>query len=56
MKSKTSKRYFYCRHCGNRFDSYYMAEICFDLDMQILNTDLSEHKKEVKSIMKQKTK
>jgi hypothetical protein len=36
MKSKTSHRYFYCRHCSKRFDSYAMAEICFELDMQIL--------------------
>jgi hypothetical protein len=31
------KRKYCCRHCGKKFNSYYMAEICFELDMKILN-------------------
>jgi hypothetical protein len=36
MKSRTRHQYYYCRHCMKRFDSYAMAEICFTLDMKIL--------------------
>jgi transcriptional regulator NrdR family protein len=39
MKSKTTKRYYYCRHCNQRFTSLVMAQICFDLDMKILEYD-----------------
>jgi hypothetical protein len=35
MKNKV-KKYYYCRHCGKAFERYYMAEICFDLDMKLL--------------------
>jgi len=35
MKSK----YYYCRHCGKKFRQFYMAEICFQLDMKLLEND-----------------
>lgn len=30
---KKPKRYYYCRYCGKRYDSAYMAELCFQQDM-----------------------
>ena len=33
------KRKFFCRHCGKLFDSYYMTEICFNLDLKILQNE-----------------
>jgi len=42
MKKKI--KYYYCRHCGKRFTSPYMAEICFDLDMKILKYSKNESK------------
>lgn len=32
------KKKYYCRHCGKAHDTYYMAEICFQLDMKILES------------------
>ncbi len=31
------KRKYTCRHCGRKFTTLYMAEICFSLDMKILS-------------------
>jgi len=39
MKSKTNKRYYYCRYCSQRFDSFYMADTCYQLDLKILQND-----------------
>jgi hypothetical protein len=39
MKSKTNHKWYYCRHCNRRFDSLAMAQICFDLDIKILQND-----------------
>jgi 3-hydroxymyristoyl/3-hydroxydecanoyl-(acyl carrier protein) dehydratase len=36
MKSKTSTKWYYCRHCNTRHKSKAMADLCFDLDMKIL--------------------
>ncbi len=36
MKSKTSTKWFFCRHCGSRFRSAFMARNCFELDMSNL--------------------
>jgi len=36
---KKVKRKFSCRHCGKLFDNYYMTEICFNLDLKILQKD-----------------
>jgi len=47
MKSKTTKKWYYCRHCNNRFTSYAMAEICFDLDMKILKNTQNEKKNNI---------
>ena len=33
------RKYYYCRHCGKRFNSFYMADICFQLDMKLLGED-----------------
>jgi len=30
---KPPKKYYYCRHCGKRYESQFMADLCFDQDM-----------------------
>lgn len=30
---------FYCKHCGKKHKSAFMAQLCFDLDMKILQYD-----------------
>ena len=44
MKRKKKKLYA-CKHCGKLFERYYMAEICFDLDMKILENPPRKLKK-----------
>jgi hypothetical protein len=41
---KKRKKYYYCRYCGKRYDTFAMAEICFDLDMKILQHTKKEKK------------
>lgn len=36
LRSKTNGKWHYCKHCGNRFTSFYMADICWQLDMKQL--------------------
>jgi hypothetical protein len=33
---KKKQKYYYCKHCKKKFTSYVMADICFDLDMKII--------------------
>jgi len=42
MKSKTSRRWYYCRHCNKRFDSFFMADVCYILDMKLLEMKKEE--------------
>jgi hypothetical protein len=53
---KTAKKY-YCRHCGKKFNSFYMSEICFMLDIKKLEyenkIDLSVNKLQKQSGNKQ---
>lgn len=52
---KTAKKY-YCRHCGKKFNSFYMADICFMLDLKKLeyeNNNSSVNKLSDKSGSKQ---
>lgn len=44
---KKSKKY-YCRHCGKKHNAYYMAEICFELDMKILASGMKEKESKTK--------
>ena len=44
MKRQTKKLYA-CRHCGKRYERYYLAEICFDLDMSNLQNPPRKLKK-----------
>lgn len=46
LRSKTPTNRFYCRHCGNKFDNRFMADLCFQLDMKKLQFD--EPKKPIK--------
>ena len=39
IKMKKAKKKYYCRYCGKKFDTFCMAEICFDLDMKILQNE-----------------
>jgi hypothetical protein len=41
---RSTKLGYKCRHCGLKHDSAYMADICFMLDMKLL-----EHKKPPKN-------
>jgi len=36
MSKKVKPKKHICRHCGKLLNSFYMAEICFELDMKIL--------------------
>jgi len=36
--SKKPRKY-YCRFCGKEFDTLYMAHICFQLDIKLLQND-----------------
>jgi hypothetical protein len=38
MKNKTNKKY-HCKHCNQKFDTLYMADICFQLDLKLLQND-----------------
>ena len=42
---KKQKRYYYCKHCNKRFDTFYMADTCFQLDMKLLQTKQNENDK-----------
>jgi hypothetical protein len=39
MKSKTSTKWHYCRHCNSRHRSKAMADLCFELDQKIMDSD-----------------
>lgn len=40
MKSfKKKQPTFYCKHCGKKHKSAFMAQLCFDLDIKILQYD-----------------
>lgn len=34
--------YYYCRHCGKRYSEYAMAQLCFELDMKLLQNEQNE--------------
>lgn len=33
---------YYCKHCGKKHKSAFMAQICFELDMKILQSEKNE--------------
>ena len=35
-------KYYYCRHCRQKYRSVVMADICFDLDMKTLKKESDE--------------
>jgi len=38
---KSNIRWYFCRHCGKRFATYYMEDICFQLDLKKLEYEKS---------------
>ncbi len=44
---KIKRKYYFCKHCGNKFTDYHMAQLCYDLDMKML-----EDKRKLVSISK----
>lgn len=51
MKNKTTKRLYPCRHCGNNWGEWYLADLCYKQDMENLTKE-----KEDKPIVKKKLK
>jgi len=45
MKLFKKKPAYYCKHCGKKHVTAFMASICFDLDMKILKYDSDEKKR-----------
>lgn len=38
------KPVYYCKYCGRKHSTFYMAQLCFDLDMKILQRNESQGK------------
>jgi hypothetical protein len=53
MSWRQKTKWYYCKHCGNKFTLPFMASICFDLDMKIL-ADTKIPDKEKKDILVKK--
>ena len=51
---KKQKRKYYCRFCNTSFDTFYMAEICFALDMKILENEKPEANQKLEKLPKKK--
>lgn len=41
---KKQRTIYYCRHCGKKHNTQYMAEYCFILDMKHLQKDNNENR------------
>ncbi len=41
---KLFKKYYTCRYCGRKFLNFAMSQICFDLDLKMLNHDGIDNK------------
>ena len=33
------KKKYYCRHCNKSYDEWYLADLCFKIDMEELEND-----------------
>jgi hypothetical protein len=44
---KQKKRKYYCRYCSTAWDEYYLAELCFKVDMENLQRE-KENKPKIK--------
>jgi len=43
---------YYCKHCGKKHKSAFMAQICFELDMKILQSEKMNRKEKIKMFIK----
>ena len=39
---KNKKTWFYCHHCGKRWSELYLAELCFKIDMDNAEKEITE--------------
>ena len=44
------KKKYYCRHCRKKFNTLYMAEICFDLDIKVLQNEKLEANQKLRQL------
>ena len=45
---------YYCKHCGKKHKTPFMARICFELDMKIIESEKNDTQGKIKRIHSKK--